>query len=303
VILSSAMHSKSKISIFSIQNRRYINTWLMQAWQNTAMSLAILLSVARRRSGFTLLEISLVLLILSLMLSGVLAMLAQESRRSNAAELEMKMDAIERALASYSKRSDAYALPCPSNPELALTHADFGFAASPGCTTGSGSRAIPAAYRNASAASGTVPVRTLGLPDEYAFDPWGNKFTYMVTIAITATNILQTSAVTDNTMLQEIRLYSTDASTGFFVSATVVSHGVNGSGSFNRAGVRKSSIIRNTYEQSNCSCNGSGSLTFSNIIYYGPYDGAEADVEYQFDDVVRFYQRGFFTLSNSLVSQ
>ncbi len=256
-----------------------------------------------RSRGFTLLEMSIVLLVLSLMLGGLLAVMTQETRRSKAEELKQKMDAIEYALVSYSKRSDTQRLPCPANPKLALDHADFGYAANPGCTTGSGSRAIPAELRDASAAGGTVPVRTLGLPDDYAFDPWGNKFTYLVALNITATDVLKSAPVTDNSLPFGVRVFPTNH-TGISESyAALISHGANGAGAFNRSGVRKSFATSNTFEEANCGCTGGTVDNFSSTIYFGAFEGQENDETNQFDDIVRFYQREFFALPKDLASQ
>jgi prepilin-type N-terminal cleavage/methylation domain-containing protein len=255
---------------------------------------------ARRSSGFTLLEISIVLLVLSLMMGGLLAMVAQETRRSKMAELKMKMDAIEYALVSYSKRSDTVALPCPANPELALEHADFGFAANPGCTTGTGSRAIPAAYRDGSSASGTVPVRTIGLPDEYAFDPWGNKFTYASGLLITAANALTTYPVTSTTASQ-INFRDTNGVDYDNVVAVVLSHGMNGFGAFSRTGQRKAVSSTNANERLNCGCTSNAANSYSNRYIFGSFTGDASTASARFDDVVRGYQRNFFLLTNDIV--
>ncbi|MCE2926526.1 MAG: prepilin-type N-terminal cleavage/methylation domain-containing protein [Rickettsiales bacterium] len=250
---------------------------------------------ARRSSGFTLLEISIVLLVLSLMMGGLLAMVAQETRRSKMAELKMKMDAIEYALVSYSKRATTLALPCPANPTLALEHADFGFAVAAGCSS------IPSpAYRDGSSAAGTVPVRTLGLPDEYAFDPWGNRFTYAVGLLITSTNALITYPVT-STAASQINFRDTNGVDYDNVVAVVVSHGMNGFGAFSRTGQRKAVSSTNANERLNCGCTSDTANSYSNRYIFGSFTGDASTASARFDDVVRGYQRNFFLLTNDIV--
>ena len=133
-----------------------------------------------RRFGFTLLELSIVLVVLSLMVAGFLATITQEARVAQYAELQMKMDAIEQAVIAYTKRSNTRALPCPADPTLPITDPTFGIAEPfSGCPVST--LPIPNSFRrNAETTTGAVPVKSIGLPDDYAIDPWGNQFTYTV---------------------------------------------------------------------------------------------------------------------------
>ena len=72
--------------------------------------------------------------------------------------------------------------PCPADGQYPVDSANFGIeAANPGSCTGG----TPAAPFGPDAASGNVvagviPTKSLNLPDEYAFDDWGRRITYVV---------------------------------------------------------------------------------------------------------------------------
>ncbi|MDX2113471.1 MAG: prepilin-type N-terminal cleavage/methylation domain-containing protein [Alphaproteobacteria bacterium] len=245
--------------------------------------------------GFTLLELSVVLLVLSLMLGGLLAVMTQETRISKTEELKQKMDAIEYALVSYSKRSDTQRLPCPANPTLAVGHVDFGFAGNPNCKTGTGNRALPTALSDSAIAIGTVPVRTIGLPDEYAFDPWGNRFSYAVSISITHANALAVYPVT----FPDVNSIVVESVSGFPIgnfSVVIISHGPNGYGAFTRTGVRRNVTTADVNEISNSAWDGSDDA-LSNTLISG-HDSNSSLTMTGFDDIVRYYPRSSFRLAD-----
>jgi len=243
-----------------------------------------------RRYGFTLLEMSVVLVILSLMLGGILAALTQESRRSQKAQLISKMDTIEQAILSFSKKYGKYALPCPA-PFVAISNAGFGTAAASACAS--------LTYKNGSGASGAVPVRTLGLTDDYAFDPWGNLFSYSVSLTAATTNAFSTTPPTSTSLgVLNVRDTTGNAITANAV-AVLISHGPDGFGSFTREGTRKNAYSSNANQQKNCHCTASGADDAYSVLYVAGYNTqSSADSEAGYDDVVRFYQREFFLLSS-----
>lgn len=251
--------------------------------------------ITRHKNGFTLLEMSIVLLILSLMLGGVLAALTQDSRIRQKEQLKMKMDTIEQALLAYVKKSSTYALPCPA-AFVAQSNAGFGAAAASGCAT--------LTYTDGTTASGSVPVRTLGLSDDFAFDPWGNLFTYSVSTAAATTNALSTTYPTKET-LGTISMTDTVGSTITTVAiATLVSHGPDGFGSFTREGTRKAGYSSNANQQTNCHCTAAAANgTYAATFVIGANAITAGDAESGFDDIVRFYGREFFMIPTDLTTE
>src|SRR5258708_7516387 len=88
------------------------------------------------QQGFTLLELSIVLLIMSVMAAGLMTVMAQNARNERIDELNKKMDAIENALIAFRRANNR--LPCPADGTTLITAANFGVeAVNPGsCTTG-----------------------------------------------------------------------------------------------------------------------------------------------------------------------
>src|SRR5256885_314224 len=78
----------------------------------------------QKRAGFTLIELSLVLAVLSLMLAGIMSIVSQNMRRSRAADLQVKMDTIEASLLHFRQINNR--LPCPADGTIALNAANFG---------------------------------------------------------------------------------------------------------------------------------------------------------------------------------
>ena len=105
-----------------------------------------------------------------------------------AGQHQQKLDAIETALMAYRLGNNR--LPCPADPALTdipANAATYGYEAGhPGnlrrrqrvsyTITPSTSHAA----LGMSIAEGAVPVKALGLPDEFQFDGWGRKFAYAV---------------------------------------------------------------------------------------------------------------------------
>lgn len=122
-------------------------------------------------SGFTLIEIAVVIVILSLLLAMIAglgtAMLGQQRREAT----RQRLAGVETAIALYVSQNKR--LPCP---------ADGGVA---GTTAGAGQEVRNAGACNLGGAAnaqtnGVVPWQTLGLAEPDVTDGWGNRLTYRV---------------------------------------------------------------------------------------------------------------------------
>jgi prepilin-type N-terminal cleavage/methylation domain-containing protein len=132
------------------------------------------------RRGFTLLELSVVIGIIALIAGVGMNMASGAITAANRIQSQERLNTIKQALDSYA-RTYGY-LPCPSSRAAVPSNITFGNEARPGGTgcTASG----PGIIQNGNVWIGAVPVRTLGLPDNYAGDAWGNKLTYAVSDAL-----------------------------------------------------------------------------------------------------------------------
>ncbi len=123
----------------------------------------------RRQSGFSLLEIAIVLTVIGIVL-GMGLQAATRFAESESIDLtEARLDAIEAALVLYVSRNGR--LPCPSAADAAADSAAWGdeIARSGDVCTGTTGDAVRG-----------VPWRELGLTADYALDGWRRRISYFV---------------------------------------------------------------------------------------------------------------------------
>ena len=118
-----------------------------------------------------------------MMAAVVLASLLPASRDNNQKitdsinRLNKVEDGMQRFMAAQGRR------PCPADGQYDVNSPNFGVEANN--TSGNCTGNTPAAPMGPDAGTGkviagTIPTKTLGLPDDYAFDAWGRRFTYEV---------------------------------------------------------------------------------------------------------------------------
>jgi len=280
-------------------------------------------NAARPKTGFTLLELSIVLVIISLVIATTFAILTQDVRHAKQTELQIKLDAIQTALLNFRRLNNR--LPCPADATLPPTDPTSGAAnqyfgvestnSTPLCANGSsysnGNRTVAASpgptvnfYDGAHTVGGAVPVKTLGLPDDYALDPWNGQFAYFVDNRVTDTNFFITSLPTD-TNIGSMTVYDGSYYPAYDLThgnprttkaiVVLLSYGPNGHGAFqaNGNGSRKSSGSTDADEKQNCHCD----VDASNNIVAQPFDFnfvQHSASSNNFDDTVRYYVRSEF---------
>ncbi|MBN8279758.1 MAG: prepilin-type N-terminal cleavage/methylation domain-containing protein [Gammaproteobacteria bacterium] len=116
-----------------------------------------------RQSGFSLVELAIVLLIVGLLLSGLIMPLSARLDQQKVETTRQQLEQIRQALVGYALARDA--LPCPATP----TSSGLASATATGCTR----------------QHGFVPAVTLGLPgarnrDQLLLDAWGSPIRYSV---------------------------------------------------------------------------------------------------------------------------
>ena len=120
-----------------------------------------------RHQGFTLVELSIVLVIIALISSGLMFSLSGQQDQLQTKDAQKQLATIQEALLGYAMTNGR--LPCPAPAILPSGNANAGLAPAPPCT--------------GTAQYGVIPWVTLGLPET---DPWGNRFTYFVSQKFTA---------------------------------------------------------------------------------------------------------------------
>lgn len=135
----------------------------------------------RRQAGFTLIELSIVVMIVGLTMSAFGAAFLQYLQNAREKAVQQKIEDIETALGRFLAINGRY--PCPAQVNAQPDTSMFGVEVSGNCalngnisgttySTGTGGRIVR---------MGAVPVRTLNLPDDYAIDPWSMRILYGVT--------------------------------------------------------------------------------------------------------------------------
>ena len=272
---------------------------------------ASLLTTATAQAAFTLVELCLVLVIVTLLGSVVLTKMTQDTRITKASNLQNKLDKIEHALQNYAKQNNR--LPCPADGRLKKeSDANFGLEVSaPGSCTNSSTYTSGNSPSNPNSANfydgtdtvgGVIPVRTLasyGLVADDIFDEWNNQIGYFVSKKATETNALTTYR---NTPIGNITVKdgSGNNRTESAVSL-VLSYGSAGHGAFQINGVRKVANINNLDVIENCSCNSDGTLrTFDNTFVLHPSNQTTAnDPSTLFDDTGRYMQLEYYLVLGS----
>ena len=131
-----------------------------------------------RRSGFNLITLSVVLLAASMIFVSFLP--AARNDLSRYQSTSQKLERVKRAMTGFMAKNGRR--PCPAAGSNALNTANFGVeAANPGsCTGGTPAAPLGPDAGTGEVVAGTIPTRTLGLDDSYAFDEWGRRITYVV---------------------------------------------------------------------------------------------------------------------------
>ncbi|NOY62568.1 MAG: prepilin-type N-terminal cleavage/methylation domain-containing protein [Gammaproteobacteria bacterium] len=184
--------------------------------------------VVRRwqQRGFTLIEIAIAMVIVSVVLSGMLALLFSQLENSRISSSHDKQRAIEQSIVNFLLRNNR--VPCPAVATNASGSAGYGVeAATPGTCTG----ATQVGSGGSTSSRGVVPWVTLGISDEQALDGWGHRFTYQVIRSQTNLSAPTVSGLTGFMALFD-RAGGNQINPGNEAVVMLVSHGKNGRGAY-----------------------------------------------------------------------
>lgn len=137
-----------------------------------------------RNKGYTLIEVGISLIILALISLGIIGTMNYAQTVRTRAETLDNFQSIEDALVSYLATNGR--LPCPANPALIEDDEEFGYEAtitSDGfldCDQDQLLNNIGVTGESKSIYMGMIPVSTLGMEPDFAFDGYGNRISYVV---------------------------------------------------------------------------------------------------------------------------
>lgn len=252
----------------------------------------------RRQRGFSILELSIVLVIASLVIS--FGMNAGQNAMEGADRIttQERMSSIQKALENFVAQNGY--LPCPAERDLTSTSASFGTESRSGaaCATNGDITSVPTA--SPVIYIGGVPVRTLGLPDAYAADAWSNKYLYAVGMSHVGNTDSYMNTDGPITIKYGVRTGTNYAITttrtgtaGAAATYVIVSHGPDGKGAYPLYGAAIGTACgaATATDVTNCDTTNATSATNSdtayNAIFYDTaYNDSPAVVAKFFDDYV-----------------
>lgn len=188
----------------------------------------------KNASGFTLVEMAIVLMIVGLLLGGLIPTLSAQMESQHISETRKSLGEIQEALIGFAIINGR--LPCPADPTIATGQAGAGAERTPPCTGGN--------------STGVLPWATLGVGET---DAWGNRYTYRVTdyfadsiasatfgsgCTPSPTPTQASFALCSSGNLDVRSAASGGTSIAIDAPAVIISHGKNGAGAYTRQGTQ-----------------------------------------------------------------
>jgi prepilin-type N-terminal cleavage/methylation domain-containing protein len=266
-------------------------------------------------AGFTLIEMSVVVLILGIMIAGLSPLYSLYLKNQAVEDTNVDIDTITNAIGSFRSIHGRY--PCPASLTMNRDDDLYGHelcdgspeanaiaaAAAGNCTDGVcieqsiRNDAPPYDYLDFAGAArqspanpirvrvGFIPFRNLNLEEGQAYDGYHNRFVYVVTEHLAAANSFTSDGggieIRNDQNATLIRVGNTDLpGTAHFL---VFSHGVNGEGAFTEAGVQVPCPAAGP-ESENCNIQ-------TTSIYRDIQTASTGDANTQFDDVLGYFTR------------
>ena len=163
--------------------------------------------------GFTLVELTIVLVIVALLIGGMLVPLSAQRDLQSNNETQKQLSEIKEALIGFAAVNGR--LPCPADPTIPSNKINAGIEYAPdatGCTTSS---------------EGVLPWVSLGVTET---DAWNRRFTYRVAKDFSRTVTSGSNASFSLGTTGDINILATTAGTSMasILPVVVVSHGKNG---------------------------------------------------------------------------
>lgn len=199
--------------------------------------------MTKLRGAYTLLEQAIAITLLSFVVMMTILILDYQYDSDFYDKTKSKVAIIEKAIVAHMIRytKDASLLSgnpflCPALIAAPITSSNFGKSNSVYTDIGgdcSGGYAVDSVSLD-NYYYGAIPVRSLGLSDDYAFDEWGRRLLFLV-----HKDIFQT--------------YNTDVEVDDYTQILyyIISYGKNGYGAYNKAGELLSDINASSYEENN----------------------------------------------------
>lgn len=224
-----------------------------------------------RNKGFTLLELSIVLLIASMLATFSVGIGKFFLEQNKIRATQIKLRTIANALDIYLIQHNQ--LPCPAGLKKSTG------VALDSCSSSDTTNGV---YVNNDVARGWVPYKDLGLTPDAVYDEWNNKIVYSVPVVMLSdfneldddfNGITVYNNTNNSSKITEYAIY------------TINSHGKNGFGAFNKKGDQKSDTGISSLENINVA---SASLSNSDKFIYFTKKTCDNDNTKECDDLGRY---------------
>ncbi len=231
----------------------------------------------RRIHAFTLLELSVSIAIIGIMMGSTMVVMGNVTHENQVEVDTDRINAIVNSLIHFKERQGY--LPCPAALSVTQGTAGFGKEANSGdCTYTSApagtSRIETVASSGIWMLKGAVPVRDLGLRDDFMRDEHGNRYTYAVMQSLTEAGTFDAGA---GGIIVKDSAANSIITDGAFV---VVSHGKEGEGAYSfMAGTARTACGATNLDIENCDAD----VTFIDTALNDTTQGAT-----YFSDLIRW---------------
>lgn len=189
-----------------------------------------LLRKSSKRRGFTLIELSVVIVIVSILITGAISVSVNKVKKIKIDDTKQRMEVIYKALKTYVQANNA--LPCPASITAVKTATNkYGLVAGTAGTCSDDPDGGVYNGTDTNLAYGMVPVQSLGLSEKFAEDAFGTKFSYVVEKGLTSA-----LSYSNTTMIHIVDSYDNTGSTRAIstqAAFAIISHGPNKLGAYN----------------------------------------------------------------------
>ncbi len=250
------------------------------------------------QKGFSLIQVSLLLAISAMVLAANLPGRDAGDYNQKVLDNIYKLDKIESAMQAYMASNGRR--PCPADGQYDVNNQAFGWEAGhttpnnpiPSCEGGSPVASMGPDSGTGNVYGGTVPTKTLGLPDDYAFDAWGRRYTYVVDKRATVNETCYKMGTTNTPGAINIQYKNTSGTIVETVSSmyAYISHGADGHGAWPPQGSTVAGRInRNSTDADTMQNAGvNASFTSNNTLFTA--NKVKRDRTATFDDLVYYHR-------------
>lgn len=238
------------------------------------------------KKAYSLTELSIVILILSILLSGSLTAFNKYDNNAKIKITQYRLKEVYKSMGAFLMSNGM--LPCPASIiDSKIANSTYGV------QVGSGANCVgTGVYQSTTATNlvyGMIPVSTLKLPSEMAEDGFGNKFTYIIDKRFaTSASSFDTTSPTGIITVKSKQPNAVDQTINTNIIFVIISHGANKYGSFAAKSTSQATRSSDSEELENDATtfdNSAKTAVFDNNIYYS------SDSSDVFDDIIFFKAR------------